>query len=65
MEIKDKFKDGLVFQEGGTLSTIPKNDKIGVFCLLCGRFVQTNIPLTPRICWDCKELWRKLKENEK
>ena len=36
--------------------------KCGVVCLLCGKFIETNIP-RPIICKSCKELWQKIKEK--
>ena len=35
--------------------------KVGVACLLCGKFIETSIP-RPIICNECKELWNRLKE---
>jgi hypothetical protein len=55
MEIKDRFKEGMVF-----LKNSPTRCAEGVSCLLCGEFIETNIP-TPRVCSSCKELWKELK----
>lgn len=37
--------------------------KSGVSCLLCGKFIETDIP-RPIICNSCKELWKRLKEKD-
>lgn len=43
---------------------ISKNSlyKSGVACLLCDKFIETDIP-TPTICEDCKALWEKLQRR--
>ena len=58
MEIKDRFEEGMVFLENR-----PTHYAKGVACLLCGEFIETNIP-TPRVFRSCKELWKELKERK-
>jgi hypothetical protein len=63
MEIKDRFRDGLVFQEGGVISTTPKEYKEGVSCLLCGEFIEFGHGVM--VCKDCRKIWKQVKENNK
>ena len=66
MEIKDRFKDGLVFQEVGVLKDSKEQTMYEVKCLLCDEptiVMRSSVGIV--VCDSCKELWRKLKENEK
>ena len=49
MEIKDRFKEGMVF-----LGNSPTHYAEGVSCLLCGEFIETYI-LAPIVCSSCKD----------
>ena len=65
-EIKDRFKDGLVFQEGGVLKVSKEQVMWQAKCLLCDEpTIVMSSSLGIVVCDSCKELWRKLKENEK
>ena len=66
MEIKDRFIDGLVFQEGGVLK-VPQQGYIKYItpCLLCGKQIEIPHPIYgSKVCDECKELWRKIKEKD-
>lgn len=62
-EIKDRFKDGLVFQEGGELNASKEQVMLEAKCLLCDEPTISMRSIV--VCDSCKELWRKLKENKK
>ena len=66
MEIKDRFSDGLVFQEGGVLKAPKQEDiKYATLCLLCGKQIEIPHPVyVAKVCDECKELWQKIKEKE-
>lgn len=57
MDKQKQIKEGVVFFHSG------EPPKSGVTCLLCGTFIETDIP-RPIICESCKELWERLKEQD-
>ena len=56
----------MVFQEGGVLE-VPKQEDIRycTLCLLCGKQIEIPQPVyTAKVCNECKDLWRKIKEKD-